>query len=101
MFRYLLNSQKNSMIALAGGEHRFKVVKTPRDYIMYRAFLDFCYDLTRSNMKWPFDKRNIEFEMLDVTGNQMLQKQEILKFEESMKLYFKELRKTSFIEPQP
>ena len=69
------------MIALAGGQHRFKQVKTPRDYIMYRAFLDFCYNLTRHNMKWPFDKREIEFEMLDVAGNQMLQKQEITKFE--------------------
>ena len=85
------------MIALAGGEHRFKTVVTPRDYIVYRTFLDFCYDLTRTNMTWPFDKRAIEFEMLDFAGNLTIQTAEIDQFEKAVHSYFRDLRRVSVI----
>jgi hypothetical protein len=50
---------------LFGGEHRFKRVITPVDHIQYQAFFDFCFDATRHDMKVPFDKREIEFAILD------------------------------------
>ena len=53
------------MVMLQGGDHRFKTVSTPKDYIAYQSFLDFCYNCSRPNMKVPFDKREIEVELLD------------------------------------
>ena len=53
------------MTELAGGEHRFKTVSTPLDYVLYQSFVDFCFDCCRPTMKEPFDKRLIELRMLD------------------------------------
>ena len=87
------------MVKLAGGEHRFKTVKTPRDYIMYQSFLDFCWDISRPNIKWPFDKRIIEFQMLDRSGTLNVTKEDIDKFESELKIYAKDLRRVVLADP--
>lgn len=48
-----------------GGYNRFRQIKAPRDYITYQTWLDFCFNCCRSDMHMPFDKRQIEIEMLD------------------------------------
>lgn len=65
---------------LHGGEHRFKKIITPHDHIQYQAFLDFCFDVTRSNMKVPFDKREIEFFMIDYGERLQINRKDIDRF---------------------
>ncbi len=65
IYHYLIRQQHKTFLMMQGGEHRFKKIMTPQDHIQYQAFIDFCFDVTRPNMKVPFDKREIEFFMFD------------------------------------
>ena len=65
VFTYLLQTQSWKIVQNFGGYNRFRNIKTPRDYIAYQTWLDFCFDCCRPDMKLPFDKREIEVEMID------------------------------------
>lgn len=72
------------MVMLQGGDHRFKTVSTPKDYIAYQSFLDFCYNCSRPNMKVPFDKREIEVELLDFHNFRSINSEDIQRLEEGI-----------------
>lgn len=65
IFSYLLMVQRRTIITLQGGENRFKQIQTPRDYIQYQSWLDFCFNCCRPHIREPFDKRKVELQMLD------------------------------------
>ena len=87
VFLYLLDAQKQTLTWLQGGEHRFKRVDTPSDYISYQSFVDFCFDCCRSNLKEPFNKRMIELKMLDRNQLFSIDEQDLNLLEEGLQQF--------------
>lgn len=83
------------MVILSGGEHRFKKVITPTDHVQYQAFLDFCFDVTRPNMHFPFDKREIEFFLVDDGENLQISRKEVDRFIEVSNEYLDRVNSVS------
>ena len=90
IFSYLIMAQRRTMLAMRGGENRFRTVKTPHDYIEYQCWLDFCFNCCREDIALPFDKRKIEVELLDRNNLFSIDMKDVQRLEKGVQKFVKE-----------